>query len=501
MKSKNSINYIFYYLFGAVFLIILFSNYISGDSYWTPLRSIYIFKTTNNWDWNNLKNFVISTSHNDSIKLFPVLIEILGLKVIGKWEPRISLLIGLISWSTAFFLYLKLIFRNFALTSIYKKAITLLLFLSFFGPPYFFYRFTILFAIFKTLPSLCLLSCTLILFPKKPIFKIKEIIFISILCIVGQYSYSWGSILWITNLIVLIIHHKNSRRKDISYKSLSIFCLLGTISSTIYISILNYSTILNKFELKNIYFSSKSLFSLIKDFYTFLSTYSLSYLGSLDSYSRKMDICLFDTDISNNSVCTLNNIYLKIIIITFTIMVIFLFIQAFNILKNKILLKTIIHESGPFLFIAINSASLIIGNLFLRTQVLTPPRYFNESTLFSISLLIISLITIKHSNFKFFKLFLLFIISLSAILNFLNINHNIFRLMLNDPIGDNLFVNSISCIRNASQKNQTFDYLYNKCEFSKINKYFHKNTYPKHPFIKITDHDEYTKKVFEVIGN
>ena len=277
--------------------------------------------------------------------------------------------------------------------------------------------------------------------------------------------------------------------------------MLGTISSTIYISILNYSTLLNKFELKNIYFSSKSLFSLIKDFYTFLSTYSLSYLGSLDSYSRKMDICLFDTDISNNSVCALNNIYLKIITITFTIMVIFLFIQAFNILKNKILLKTIIHESGPFLFIAINSASLIIGNLFLRTQVLTPPRYFNESTLFSISLLIISLITIKHSNFKFFKLFLLFIISLSAILNFLNINHNIFRLMLNDPIGDNLFVNSISCIRNASRKNQTFDYLYNKCEFSKINKYFHKNTYPKHPFIKITDHDEYTKKVFEVIGN
>ena len=218
MQRSNSINYIIHFLFATVFLIIIFSNYNSGDSYWTPLRSIYIFKTTNNWDWTNIKDFIISTAHNDSIKLFPVLIEILGLKVIGKWEPRISLLIGLFSWLIVFNLYLRLIFRKFTFTSAYKKIITFLLFLSFFGPPYFFYRFTIVFAIFKTLPSLCLLSCTFILFQKASFLKIKEIILISIFCIIGQYSYSWGSILWITNFIVLMIYYKDSKSKNIYTK-------------------------------------------------------------------------------------------------------------------------------------------------------------------------------------------------------------------------------------------------------------------------------------------
>ena len=98
MQRSNSINYIIFYLFLAVFLIIIFSNYSSGDFYWTPLRSIYIFETTNNWNWASIKNFVISAVHNDSIKFFPVLIEILGLKIAGRWEPRISLFIGLMNF-------------------------------------------------------------------------------------------------------------------------------------------------------------------------------------------------------------------------------------------------------------------------------------------------------------------------------------------------------------------------------------------------------------------
>ena len=92
MQLTKSINLIIIYLIVAVFLVVLFSNYDSGDFFWTPLRSIYIFKTSNLWDFETFKS-LISTKHNDSIKLFPSEFEIIILKFTDNWEPRISLLI------------------------------------------------------------------------------------------------------------------------------------------------------------------------------------------------------------------------------------------------------------------------------------------------------------------------------------------------------------------------------------------------------------------------
>ena len=57
----------------------------------TPLRSIYIFKTSNLWDLGTLKKFPNSTIHNDSVKLFPILLEIISIKFTDNWQPRISL--------------------------------------------------------------------------------------------------------------------------------------------------------------------------------------------------------------------------------------------------------------------------------------------------------------------------------------------------------------------------------------------------------------------------
>ena len=91
----QSLNVIFIAL--SVSLIVI-SDYIFSDGFWTPLRGIHFLLDTGNYNNLFFKNLVENSIHNDSIKLFPTLIEFLPSAIIGYWSPRISLLIGILSW-------------------------------------------------------------------------------------------------------------------------------------------------------------------------------------------------------------------------------------------------------------------------------------------------------------------------------------------------------------------------------------------------------------------
>ena len=498
MQLSKSIYLIIIYLTILVFSIVLFSNYSSGDFFWTPLRSIYIFKTSNLWNLENLKDFLLSTRHNDSIKFFPTVFEIISLKFTENWEPKISLTLGLVSWLLNFYIYLKVILRSFKLTPKYQKVLALILFLCFFGPPYFFYRFTIVFALFKTLPILCILLSCIILFKKELTINILDLILLCTFCIVAQFSYSWGSILWITNYFLLIIKYLIFKRKFLNLTKLITFGFIGAFSTIIYISMLDFSTLISLSKNK-IAVNFKEFANTIKGFYSFFSTYSLSYLGGLDRYSQKFPKCLFNTDISNTPDCGVNEIYIDMSIIIFSVFIFFLAIQIIQIIKKKYFVKFLV-ESGPFLFIALNTSILPIANLFLRSQNNSPPRYFPESTLFSISLILIAWVSININKLRILKTFILFFIFLSSIINFSNINIYTSKLINNEPLGDKQFSNTIACIRNAPENNKNYDYLHNTCEFWKTNKYFKKKSEFNHPFIKIKNKDSYSRKVFKVLG-
>ena len=406
MSLIKSINLIILYLTIAVFSIVLFSNYSSGDFYWTPLRSIYIFKTNDLLDFETIKRFLNSTIHNDSVKLFPTILEIISLKFSYNWEPRISLLLGLGSWLLNFYLYFKLILRSFKLTLKQQKVLALILFLCFFGPPYFFYRFTIVFALFKTLPSLCLLSITKILFKNDSNINNLDLISICAFCLIAQFSYSWGSILWITSYFILFSNYLLFKTKYINLTKLVIFGFIGTFSITLYISILDFSTLNSLFIKNNISLNSLDIFNSIKDFYSFLSTFSFSYIGGFDIYSSSFPKCLFNTDIVNIPECGVSKLYLSISIIIFSLFYILLLIQIIQ-LKQKAYFKTFIYQSAPFLFIAFNLSIIPMANLLLRSQNISPPRYFTESTIYSISIVLIILISLSINNFRIFKIFIL----------------------------------------------------------------------------------------------
>jgi len=495
----KSINLIIFYLTIAIFAVILFSNYSSGDFFWTPLRSIYIFKTSNLWNLGILKNFLISTNHNDSIKFFPTIFEIIGLKLTDNWEPRTSLLLGLVSWILNYYIYLKLILRSFKLNLKYQKVLALILFLCFFGPPYFFYRFTTVFALFKTIPSLCILFLSQILFKKDSNINNLEIILLCIFCLVAQFSYSWGSTLWITTYLVLFSNFLGFQKKYLNPTKLIIFGFIGTFSTTLYIYLLDFSTLTNLFIKNNISLNFKDFFNSIKGFYSFLSSYSLSYLGGLDSYSQQFPTCLFNTDISNIPECGTSKLFIKISLVIFSLFIFFLGIQAFQIKQNKSF-SNFISQSSPFIFIALNTSVLPIANLFLRSQNISPPRYFVESTFFSTSLIFIALISLNIKKYNLFKLFIYALIVLSSIINFSNINIYTYKLFNKEPLGDPNFSNAIECIRKAPENKKNYDYLYNKCDFWKTNKYFHEQSKFDHPFIKIKNIDSYTIKVFKVLG-
>ena len=499
MQLSKSINLIIFFLLIAVFFVIVFSNYGSGDFFWTPLRSIYIFKTSNFWDFETFKSFLISTKHNDSVKLFPTILEIISLNFTGNWEPRISLLAGFGSWLLSYYLYLKLILKSLKLRLKDQKKLALILFLCFFGPPYFFYRFTIVFAIFKTLPSLCILLSGHILFKKEQTINNIEFILLCTFCFVAQFSYSWGSILWITTFLVLFINYKKFKRKYLHPIKIIAFGFIGTLITISYILILDFSTFTSLFFKKNISLNLIDFLNSIKGFYSFFSTYSLSYMGGLDSYSQKFPTCLFSTDIINIPECGISKEYIRMSLIIFSLFIFLMLIQIFQIIQKKSTNK-FIYKSSPFLFIASNTSVIPIANFFLRSQNSSPPRYFPESTLFSISIILIILVTLSINKFNLLKLFIFVLMFLSSLINFSNINIYTFKLLNKEPLGDPQFSNLINCIRSVPENNKNYNYLYNQCNFWKINKYFHAQPVFNHPFIKIKNIDSYTNKVFKVLG-
>ncbi len=189
----NKINFLFV---GSSLFLIIITDYKIYDGFYTPLRSLYflLYKSNNLLILDNLKEIIRYSLHNDSIKFFPSLIEYIFSIGFNYWNPRISLLIGFLSWLVCYGLFLKIIYRLFELNKLQKQIFSLFISVCFFSSLFFYTRFSIVFAIHRTLPIICALLISLLLFKnnKNYILSNLDILISIILCIIAQFSFASG---------------------------------------------------------------------------------------------------------------------------------------------------------------------------------------------------------------------------------------------------------------------------------------------------------------------
>ena len=116
--------YILNFLFIASSLtLILISDYQIYDTFWTPLRSLYRALNNDFWFSNPYQviNYIYDTVHNDSIKLVPSLIEYLFAIPFNYWNPRVSLLLGVLIWILCYLFFTRILFKIFDLNKKINK--------------------------------------------------------------------------------------------------------------------------------------------------------------------------------------------------------------------------------------------------------------------------------------------------------------------------------------------------------------------------------------------
>ena len=128
----NKINLLFV---GSTLGLVVISDYKIYDGFYTPLRSLYFlfYKFKNLLILDNLKEIIGSTVHNDSIKFFPTLLEYIFSFGFNYWNPRMSLLLGFLSWLVCYALFIKIIFRLFKFNELQKQIYSLLISICFFS--------------------------------------------------------------------------------------------------------------------------------------------------------------------------------------------------------------------------------------------------------------------------------------------------------------------------------------------------------------------------------
>ena len=444
-------------------------NFNIGDGYWTPLRSIYILKFSDLDLPSRISRFILSTFHNDSFKLFPSIIESIFFNIKGYWDPYISISIGLISWIICYFLIVRLIQINLLLNKGESYVLFTFITLSMFSPLDFFYRFTTVFAIHRTLPALCVLVITNLLFNKDSLFSKSKLTFLIIVfSIISQLSFSNGFTIWLLTLAVLIL---NDKYKFININRINIkdYIFSGIVCNIFYILFFDFSHIIG---LANSVSLNYSNINYILPFLNNSITFTSNYMTSFRSDSL------------------INETFTISILIIIYILIVYKYIKHE---KNNFYSKNM-DNLLPFAFINIFYFLPIVANFFTRNNFTSPPRYFVESSLFSTSLVIIFFIIARSIGQSKLSYLLLYYVSFLVLLNIPSL-----PIYLKSQ-GDLAYRNerssrTVECI--VKTKNLSYNSLY-KCNLSKDFWHFSKGRELEHPFIKIKDVENYSNQVFRV---
>lgn len=478
----NKLNFLFV---SSSLVLIIITDYKVYDGFYTPLRGLYFlfYDFQNLVNLSNLSEFVESVIHNDSIKAFPLILEYIFSFGFRYWNPRMSLFLGFLSWILCYGLFLRIIIRLFELNKLHKQIISLSISLCFFSSLFFYTRFSILFAIHRTLPIICALFLSLLLFKnnKNYIFNNLDILISILLCIIAQFSFASGIFLW-PNTFFALIFKRFLYKNSISKLKIYTFLFFLVLFSIIYFYLFDNSHIINL--INNQIFEGNKLEARISmdlsKYLIFIFTYGSSFFNSLINFQ--------------------NNYYLLCSIILFILYMI-LFITA---VKNKfyIFSKDFLFKISPLIFLVSFNLFIIFSVFFSRgaPSIGHESRYFCESTIFSLSLIGIAfylLLKLKRPKLLKICIVLALFLSINNLIAYSIYFKNYFLFpKFRSYTGESKLV---ECIKNDA--NPSLFVLENKCNLGFYFRYFQAEGKDIHPSIKIKDRDAYSEKIFKTFGN
>ncbi len=398
-------------------------NYFIGDGFSTPLRALYIAKYESLDFLDRISQFTVATVHNDSVKLFPSLIELLFFQIKGHWSPAISISIGIISWISCYLLIVKLVQENTSLTEKEKALFISFIALSMFCPSHFFLRFTQVFVIHRTLVAICVLVIANILFKKENLLTTnKRTAIISICCIISQFSFANGFTIWFLILAGLILKELYPKI-NINPIKVKYFVLACLTSNSFYLILFDNS-------------HTKALASVM-----------MSKLQMKDGFSLGLELF---ANFSTNYMSSFNSNFFIGKTFSFSVLLIIYILIINKFLKNNksnVKIEKLVNLL-PFIFIGTFYGLPILGRLFLRYEPISS-RYFVESTLFSISILVIIYSMSKATGVRNISSFLLTYVLVLSSLNLMNIVKYVQD--LNFPDSHAREVELIKCIKSSSE--------------------------------------------------
>ena len=354
-------------------------------------------------------------------------------------------------------------------SSIYKKkyslVVTIVLALIFFSSTSFYLRFTVVFGIHRTFPVICVLVSCWVLFKIKSEFFQKYLETpVLILCgVISQFSFANGGFLWIIMIGACFYKmKKNFYRKRKYTTAIILSALVSTYSYLIFFDG-NHA----KIFVKNT-FNEIDIFSVI--------IYTIDYLtGFVDfSFYRPLELII------------------KIAIVSIYGII---FVQFLRGNRLETITAKIKRSCEIFIYIASFFITVPILNAISRGYKLVPNRYYVELTMFSVSVYIIFYLIASISKTPLLKYYLLVSILICLIPN-LRFSNSLISIQMLRSVQPYEDVKIVQCIRRAEQA--SYDVLYDKCKLAEKFWHFRKGSENKHPSIKISDPEQYSKMVFRV---
>lgn len=480
---EYNIIYIINFLFiSSSLALVVVSDYKIYDAFWTPLRSLYTALNNDFWftNFNQITNYIYDTVHNDSIKIIPSLLEYFFSIPFNYWNPRVSLLLGVLIWILCYVFFTRLLLRIFELSHKNKQILSALLAITFFSSPFFSIRFTILGAIHKTIPILCSIFIAKIIFKEKINYKLTSFDLTKIisLCFIGQYSFVSGIFLWINSILFLLIKNFLAR-KSVSKLKIYIFAFFLTISFAIYFDLFAH---LHLYEL-----TSKNFENLINN--TNLIEISFKYISFIAT----------SISVYFNGIYYFGTPYF--LILSILNLMIYIFIgYKFIFRKRDIFNNSDLFKISPLLF-------LISFNLYgvFATQIARRPRYFEaryfcENVILSLSLLsllVFFLIKVDKKVLARNIVYFTAIFSLSNLIGFIIFTQKyVISPHTRDYYGDSKL---FDCLKNEPEP--SYENAIKNCKLDEFWGYMRKENTKYHPTIQIDNFEEYSKKIYRVFGN
>ncbi|BAB77893.1 hypothetical protein ACN23B_07620 [Anabaena sp. FACHB-709] len=220
---------------------------------------------------NQLHIETLYKQHNESRKLIPNLIFIILAGILGQWNVKAEMIIGLIfAVMMSLLIYLLLLLTN---KSFYKNILILIFYDFLLLSPSSFSRWVRGITIHRLIPDACLIVNALIF--RSKINRNLKVGLYSLFCVISQYSFSGGIVTWAITLIFITFDNQVNLKKKL--QSICLFISLFAVSTSFYFS--NYT---------HPYYHTEPS-EILKHSWQDIIIYFLAFLGNILGESYELD--------------------------------------------------------------------------------------------------------------------------------------------------------------------------------------------------------------------